>query len=360
MVIAHQQPRLKERNFKFRKCYNPRIMRSVILSALLICLQSCLFGQLPITTDFKKHLVLNGTDNYINIPANAAMAFSGDVTVEAMIRADSVHLSGQDIIFINCIEPDYWGILLALDDGKPDVDVVINAQYQLISSRKVSPNRTYHIAGVRKADSLFLYIDGILDTVRSIPGGGLRNSSNSISRIGRSQLYQALTYGGCVDELRVWNFAKTQAELFAHKDSTLAGNENGLIAYYQMNDSAIGQNSTIINSATSTGTVLNGTTVGDATTPYISDTCPTIYFFRSRQTGNWNDVNTWESSPSSNFSTGVSSPAFLTPNDYNSYSVFVRRPHIVTVTENVISSTITVDAKADIHVNQGIHLQVVP
>ncbi|MCP4102942.1 MAG: LamG domain-containing protein [Lentisphaerae bacterium] len=41
---------------------------------------------------------------------------------------------------------------------------------------------------------------------------------------------------GSIDEVRVWNIARTQEEIQASMNSTLAGNETGLAGYWQFNE----------------------------------------------------------------------------------------------------------------------------
>ncbi len=57
-------------------------------------------------------------------------------------------------------------------------------------------------------------------------------------------------------------------------------------------------------------------------------------YFRTVTSGNWNSPATWESSPVSDFSSGLVSPSSLTP-DANANSINIRSGHTVTVTANV-------------------------
>ena len=57
-------------------------------------------------------------------------------------------------------------------------------------------------------------------------------------------------------------------------------------------------------------------------------------YFRSIASGNWNSPATWESSPVSDFSSGVVNPSTLTP-DAGSNIINIRSGHTVTVTANV-------------------------
>ena len=63
-------------------------------------------------------------------------------------------------------------------------------------------------------------------------------------------------FTGVMDELRIWNVARTLAEINSTRFSVLNGNEPGLRGYWRFNEGA-GQ--TVANSATATGSALNGT-----------------------------------------------------------------------------------------------------
>lgn len=78
----------------------------------------------------------------------------------------------------------------------------------------------------------------------------------------------------------------------------------------------------------------------------------TNQYFRTRQSGNWNDINTWEFSPVSDFSSGVISPATQTP-DFNSNTITIQNGHTVTVTANVTVDQTIVNNGGAITINNG-------
>ncbi|MBL0144541.1 MAG: hypothetical protein IPP48_00965 [Chitinophagaceae bacterium] len=74
--------------------------------------------------------------------------------------------------------------------------------------------------------------------------------------------------------MRVWNTTRTITELQSAMNTSLVGNETGLVAYYHFNDNnRSGQGKTVTNFCTSTGSVLNGSTLGTALTP-VFDCAP--------------------------------------------------------------------------------------
>ena len=42
--------------------------------------------------------------------------------------------------------------------------------------------------------------------------------------------------GGSIDELRIWNYVRTQSQIQATMNNPLTGSESGLVAYYNMKD----------------------------------------------------------------------------------------------------------------------------
>lgn len=82
-------------------------------------------------------------------------------------------------------------------------------------------------------------------------------------------------------------------------------------------------------------------------------TCSPVFsaneYLRSKATGNWDALTTWEMSVNNT----VWTPAALTPNS-TSNLITIRNSHTVTVTENVIADHLTVDTGGTMSVNDGV------
>jgi Concanavalin A-like lectin/glucanases superfamily/Secretion system C-terminal sorting domain len=79
---------------------------------------------------------------------------------------------------------------------------------------------------------------------------------------------------GAIDEVSVWDFARTAAQIQNNLLFPISGTDSGLVAYYNFNDNnRSGQNRIINNLCVATGAVLNGVTAGTALTP-IFDCAP--------------------------------------------------------------------------------------
>lgn len=108
-------------------------------------------------------------------------------------------------------------------------------------------------------DTLKLYINGVLAASQKVPSRTLRISGDTLF-IGKSCFLGTNIYGN-IDELRIWNKERTQAQITANKDKTIADTASGLVAYYRLDDRP---NSRIIHDFT--GKENEGSTVGNAAT----------------------------------------------------------------------------------------------
>jgi hypothetical protein len=75
-------------------------------------------------------------------------------------------------------------------------------------------------------------------------------------------------------------------------------------------------------------------------------------YFRSITSGNWSTPAIWESSPVSDFSSGVVNPATLSPDD-NANAITIRVGHIVSVISAVTADQVSVDAGGTLEVASG-------
>jgi uncharacterized protein (DUF2141 family) len=92
----------------------------------------------------------------------------------------------------------------------------------------------YHVAGVYDGTDLKVYVNGQLESSvnYSIP---LTASSNEL-RIGGGIANNTEYFPGDITEVRMWNIARSDAEISANYNKQLTGNEMGLIGYYQFNE----------------------------------------------------------------------------------------------------------------------------
>ncbi len=79
-----------------------------------------------------------------------------------------------------------------------------------------------------------LYRDGVL-VANDVATGKLLTDPGAVLHLG-SQFGGAPFFGGGLDEVRVWNYARSEEDLKAAMGIPLRGNENGLIAYFRLDE----------------------------------------------------------------------------------------------------------------------------
>ena len=93
-----------------------------------------------------------------------------------------------------------------------------------------------------------MYVNGVLQADTDTNTFGIISSGTNLE-IGDRATSPYSYFNGQIDEVRIWNVARTQAEINQYKGVTLTLPQAGLVSYYQFdgnaNDSAGSNNSTI-------------------------------------------------------------------------------------------------------------------
>jgi len=170
-------------------------------------------------------LSFNGTSDYVSIPASSAWAFgTGDLTVEWW------QYETDNNSFPRILSVGSGDIAVSIEGGSTIYCWLNNGITGCpIGSYK---NTWVHFAFTRSSSIVSIYKNG------SLLGTG--TNSNDINNTS-SALYLGMeesgnNFGGQLDEVRIWNIARTQGQIQANMNSELIGNESGLVAYYKMSN----------------------------------------------------------------------------------------------------------------------------
>ncbi len=100
----------------------------------------------------------------------------------------------------------------------------------------ISDGNWHHVAATFDGTTLKLYVDGTLD----VSSTKSFNTTGTTLRIGQRSIGDAGSelYNGIMDELRIWNVARTQTELQNNRFAEISGNSSGLVAYYKLNETS--------------------------------------------------------------------------------------------------------------------------
>ncbi|WP_258099993.1 BspA family leucine-rich repeat surface protein [Marinoscillum pacificum] len=268
-------------------------------------------GDILGTDDFALEFASGNTVNFDNGLQNSW----ADYTIEFWLK--STHTSGQFNIFT---QSDTNGggqpqtIIVALLNGRPYYFTRVTnsgATPFLTGNTPVSDGNWHHMAYIRSGDTMQIFVDGILDVSGT---AAIQSIEFPVSGL------QTLMAGGStVDNFRLWSYAKTD---FTDRADRLNGDEQNLIAYYDMDDGA--------------GSILTDKT--------INENHGNLSGFTFTSGSNW-----IESGPF---------PPVIT---VNKDSTSIRRPEITgTINQNNATILVTIDAVEYVASNNGDGTWAVP
>ena len=94
-----------------------------------------------------------------------------------------------------------------------------------------------------------LYVDGVLDVEGDIAATlNTPNTFNAMTIGVRNDIGTGTYFDGSMDEVRVWNVARTAQEIFDNRNTEFCTLPPNLVSYFQLNDGVSGANNTAITS----------------------------------------------------------------------------------------------------------------
>ena len=223
---------------------------------------------LSINSYSQNALSLDGANDYVNCGNSTSLNITGTaLTLEAWIYPTSWK---TQVWQGNIISKEGTGtgyMLRAGANGTLNMNIGngpgTNSWHELSSSTgTLSLNTWQHVAGTYDGAFMRIYVNGVL--IDSLAKTISMTGTASVSLyLGESPSYSGRYFPGKIDEVRIWNIAKTKAEIITNMNNELCTLSSNLKAYYTFNQGiAGGANSTIttltdLSGNSNTGTLIN-------------------------------------------------------------------------------------------------------
>ncbi|MCW1147106.1 LamG-like jellyroll fold domain-containing protein, partial [Flavobacterium lacisediminis] len=210
------------------------------------------------------HLNFDGSNDMVGLGSSLSSTLNGAnfFTAEAWINVPNT--TGVKTIVGNHISNGAQ-FNLRIDGSRLNGFLGFGAYGANTSVGSIVANTWHHVAMVYNDTTLKLYIDGIEAASVNIPLAYSLQTSAQPYMIGASG-YGGEFFNGSIDEVKIWNIAKTPDQLLATKNCELQGTESGLIAYYKFNQGVDQANNSAITTLLATtgpnGTITNFTLNG--------------------------------------------------------------------------------------------------
>lgn len=168
----------------------------------------------------------DGVNDYITAPANTNYDFSTG-TIECWVRTES--LSGNACIIGARADP---AVRYSFHISSSAIGLWNGSTY-LTVPYTVSPGQWYHLAFVCTPTATTVFVNGAsIGSTGNVIGGttglplniGVANPAASFEQ-----------FSGSIDEVRIWNVARTQAQIAANMNISLTGAESNLVGLFSFN-----------------------------------------------------------------------------------------------------------------------------
>lgn len=183
--------------------------------------------------NFGNALQFDGVNDYVDMGNASTFDVGTAVTYEAWIKPDS---SQSGFIFRKVVAFAEDKQLMFSGNNVYFYLYEVFGGTHLTSSPSIPIHQYTHVAATYDASSgtASLYINGVFDTSKSV-GSGVSNSTGSLY-YGFDPVGGGPPLKGIIDEVRIWNIARTESEIQSTMNQALNGNEAGLIGYWKFDE----------------------------------------------------------------------------------------------------------------------------
>jgi len=222
-------------------------------------------------------LNFDGVDDYVNVgnSINSVLNTKNKITIESWVYPTSTSGLGPIAGNYNTSNGNnsQMQFLLRRDNDTYTFWVDDGSGFKNVQSpaSTVVVNTWQHVAGVWDGSALTIYVNGVLKgTTTGVTGATFLNTTNQLW-IGADNIGE--DYAGSIDEVRVWDIARTQCQINTSMNCELANSDRaGLLLYNKFNQgTAGGNNSTVTTAADSSGNAYTGTLTNMALTGATSN-----------------------------------------------------------------------------------------
>lgn len=191
-------------------------------------------------------LQFDGIDDWVEIPDSPSLNPTDQITVEVWAYSDVFDRSQwQEFVMKGGnsppSEPRQYYLRPYLDRGTAQFLIHdLNTDYSESSEDTLMNGIWYHVAGTYDGNVLKIYVNGTLQGTDTLGSVSIVESSEVLA-FARLGSIDAEYYQGLLDEVRIWNVARTQAEIQFTMHDTLgpqyySNPGSGLVGYWRFDE----------------------------------------------------------------------------------------------------------------------------
>ncbi|MFP4474496.1 MAG: PKD domain-containing protein [Desulfatibacillaceae bacterium] len=192
------------------------------------------------TGKFGNAITMDGSGDYVSLPADPSLDVTDAFTVELWIKPNSA--TGDPAMFMRGDGGGNNELYFGLDSASSIDAIINNSSHDFDGSADFLDGQWHHIALTWDGTQALCYVDGApygdtWDITATLDFGGCNAviGGDLDSFNGNPDNF----FIGQMDDLRLWNAARTAQEISDNMNTALVGNESGLSAYWDFDDLAI-------------------------------------------------------------------------------------------------------------------------
>ena len=201
-------------------------------------------------------LDFDGSNDYVSISDDASLTSASAITISAWFK--KVSGSGWMSLVGKGTSDSNEEYVLMVKDNQVYFDVGNAGGPYLQQSTTIAPGTWHHIAAIHTRNSgtstLKVYLNGQDVGGTTTSASNSPNDNNIPLTIGSRFSTSNALFEGQIDDFRIWNDARTIAEIQENMHKDMTGSESNLVAYYKMSDGT-GTSLTDNSSNSNTGTL---------------------------------------------------------------------------------------------------------
>ncbi len=190
-------------------------------------------------------LQFDGTDDRLDCGNESSLQITGNkITLETWINVNefkSQPFAGSVIV------KDQGGIdagymIRCGGDGIINFNIGTGSWHEINTpSNSLQLNSWQHVAATYDGTSMKIFVDGELKAESNIAGLNIGNAVNSNLLIGESPGFPGRVFNGKIDEVRIWNVARSQSQIQSTMNTSLtqeyySSPDSGLVGYWRLDD----------------------------------------------------------------------------------------------------------------------------
>lgn len=187
-------------------------------------------------------LSLNGTSDFVQVADTPSLhSFSRAITIEAWVKAASF---AADNGHINCVirkditagDEDFL-LRFRTIEGQPYLEMSLGLDIGLVRAEyDFQPGRWYHVAATYDGNLITAFVNAKKVADQVALGEMSIDKADLFIGKGDPDFSDGEYFHGMLDEIRLWNIARSELDIRQTMNGRLGGREKGLVAYWSFDD----------------------------------------------------------------------------------------------------------------------------